>query len=324
MNRELQLERKDGSLVWTSFVLSKADVNGHVYYLAMARNVTAEVQRQEHKRLLLLLAMAHTDQPVIVLSPDSLIVQVNRAFTDMFDYVAEEVTGQSPETLLFSGEHDDERNRFRQLLQGNERRAEELQVMTRNGRDIWTRVCAIPVSDDKGRVCIRVLTFTDVTENQKIRMLEKEVLLMLAGDQSFFAVGETICRMAESLLPGFRVSLFRKAEESLQLWASGRTQAVTNETTEIRMLKWPVRHNDNAQAGMLVMTFTGEPVVSRFAERVAETCTYFGSLALEHENRRQQIEQLQKFDSLTGLPARDTVCYCYPRIRRFRHSSLLC
>jgi c-di-GMP-specific phosphodiesterase len=223
----------------------------------------------------------------------------------MFDFGAEEVTSFPPEDILFSGVHDDERNRFSQLLQGNDRRAEELRVMTRRGRDVWVRVCAIPVSDDKGRICNRVLTFTDVTENQKIRMLEKEVLLMLAGDQSFVAVGETICRMAEAVLPGWRVSLFRQAGDTLRLWAPRSAPAAASETAVIQTLKWPISHNDNARAGMLVMTFSGEPMVSRFAERVAESCTYFGSLALEHEYRRQQIEQLQQFDSLTGLPARN-------------------
>ncbi|WP_407578981.1 oxygen-sensing cyclic-di-GMP phosphodiesterase DosP [Citrobacter koseri] len=304
MNRELQLERKDGHLVWTSFALSKADVNGRVYYLAMARDVTAEVQRQEQNRLLLM-AMAHTDQPVIVLSPDSLIIQVNRAFTDMFGYGASEVTGQLPEHVLFSAPHKDERSHFSALLQGHDSRTEELRVITRLGRELWIRVCAIPVSDDKGRVCNRVLTFTDVTESQKIRMLEKEVLLMLAGDQPFSIVGETICRKAESVLPGSLVSLFRQTGDNLQLWASGSTPATDCETAELQTLKWPISHNDNARAGMLVMTFSGEPVVSRFADRVAESCTYFGSLALEHEYRRQQIEQLQQFDSLTGLPTRN-------------------
>jgi c-di-GMP-specific phosphodiesterase len=304
MNRELQLERRDGRLVWTSFALSKADVNGRVYYLAMARDVTAEVQRQEQNRLLLM-AMAHTDQPVIVLSPDSHIVQVNRAFTDMFGYGTAEVTGQSPESVLFSAPHESERNRFRLLLQGNDSRTEEFRVMNHD-RELWVRVCTIPVSDSRGKVCNRVVTFTDVTENQKIRMLEKEVLLMLAGDQPFTAVGETLCRKAESVLPGWRVSLFRQAGDTLRLWAPGSAPAAAGETTGIQTLEWPIRHNDNARAGLLVMTSPGEqPAADRFAGRVAESCTYFASLALEHEYRRQQIEQLQQFDSLTGLPARN-------------------
>ncbi|HAU5637867.1 oxygen-sensing cyclic-di-GMP phosphodiesterase DosP [Citrobacter amalonaticus] len=314
MNRELQLERKDRSLVWTSFALSKVNVNGRVYYLAMARDVTVEVQRQEQNRLLLM-AMAHTDQPVIVLSPDSLIVQVNRAFTDMFDFGAEEVTSLPPEDVLFSGVHEDERNRFGLLLQGNDRRAEELRVMTRRGRDIWVRVCAIPVSDDKGRICNRVLTFTDVTENQKIRILEKEVLVMLVGDQPFAAVGETLCRVAESVLPGWHISLYRETGETRQLWAQGGAPAATRGTTEMQTLMLPISHNDNARAGLLVMTYSGEqPVVERFAERVAESCTYFASLALEHEYHRHQIEQLQQFDSLTGLPARNKLHHCLDKL----------
>lgn len=308
MNRELQLQRKDGSLVWGSFVLSKADVNGRVHYLAIARDVTAEVQRQEQNRQLLQ-AMAHTDQPVLVLSPDLNIVQVNRAFTEMFGYHASEATGCTPDSLLFSGDDGDDCQRFKALFQRDSRTVDELQIVTRSGENLWVRVCATPVSNERGQSGNRVLTFTDETENQTIRTLEKDILLMLAGDYSFSAAGKTLCRKAESLLPGIRVTLYHRKRDILQLWAgSGRS------SDEGWCLTWPIRHNDNEQAGLLVLTFSGGSNCNRFTERVAESCTWFSSLALEQESRRQQIEQLQQFDTLTGLPARLRLHQCIDRL----------
>ncbi len=51
MNRELQLERKDGTLVWTSFSLSKINVDGRIHYMAAARDVSKDVAGREQNRL---------------------------------------------------------------------------------------------------------------------------------------------------------------------------------------------------------------------------------------------------------------------------------
>lgn len=305
MNRELLITRRDGGKLWTSFILSKTDVNGRVFYLAMARDVTKEVQRREQNQQLLL-AMAYTDQPVIVLSPDFTVVQANRAFTELFGDGNTDVTGRSVRELLFTGLAGEGENvqHFSLLLQAGQRMVDELQVVVdRGGREVWVRVSVTPVSQDDGRADWLIMTFTDVTENQKIRFFEKDILLMLAGEPPFSVVGETLCRKAEALLSGVRVSLYRRAGETLLPWATGATTE-TSETGETARRVWWVRYNDNPQAGMLVLTFTGEPGNHRFVDSVAESCTWFSSLALEQEHRRQQIEQLQQFDVLTGLPAR--------------------
>lgn len=307
MNRELLITRSDGEHLWTSFILSKTDVSGRVFYLAMARDVTKEVQGREQNQQLLL-AMAYTDQPVIVLSTDFTVVQANRAFTELFGGKNTEVIGRSIKELLFIGQSGEGDNilRFTSLLHAGQQMMDELQVVDSGGRDVWVRVSATPVSHGSGHTDWLIMTFTDVTENQKVRFLEKDILLMLADDPPFSVAGETLCRKAEALLPGVRVSLYRQAEETLLLWATGATPAISETGDKVKEFRrtWPVRFNDNPQAGMLVLTFGDDPGNSRFVDSVAESCTWFSSLALEQEHRRQQIEHLQQFDVLTGLPAR--------------------
>lgn len=304
MNREMQLQRKDGNIIWVSFVLSKAAMDGRVYYLTMARDVTAEVQRREQNQQLLQ-AMAHVDQPVLVFSPTSRIVQANKALEDMFGYREGEIIGSYSDALLFRD--DDVRRRFSQLLRSESRTVDELQIMSRNGNMVWVRVCATPVSSARDQPCNRVLIFTDETEIQKIRSLEKEMLLVLADNQSFTITGETLCQKAEILLPGVRVSLYQQEHDSLQLWATGSNiSSDLIDSPRGYCQAWSVRHNDNERAGLLVLTFLDECDChsERFVERVAESCTWFGCLALEQEARRQQIEKLQQFDVMTGLPTR--------------------
>ncbi|EJD3143585.1 oxygen-sensing cyclic-di-GMP phosphodiesterase [Escherichia coli] len=99
MSRELQLEKKDGSKIWTRFALSKVSAEGKVYYLALVRDASVEMAQKEQTRQLII-AVDHLDRPVIVLDPERHIVQCNRAFTEMFGYCISEASGMQPDTLL--------------------------------------------------------------------------------------------------------------------------------------------------------------------------------------------------------------------------------
>ncbi|EIA9095185.1 oxygen-sensing cyclic-di-GMP phosphodiesterase [Escherichia coli] len=69
MSRELQLEKKDGSKIWTRFALSKVSAEGKVYYLALVRDASVEMAQKEQTRQLII-AVDHLDRPVIVLDPE--------------------------------------------------------------------------------------------------------------------------------------------------------------------------------------------------------------------------------------------------------------
>ncbi|CAM3283444.1 hypothetical protein ESCO106021_18760 [Escherichia coli] len=116
MSRELQLEKKDGSKIWTRFALSKVSAEGKVYYLALVRDASVEMAQKEQTRQLII-AVDHLDRPVIVLDPERHIVQCNRAFTEMFGYCISEASGMQPDTLLNIPEFPaDNRIRLQQLL----------------------------------------------------------------------------------------------------------------------------------------------------------------------------------------------------------------
>ncbi len=302
MNRQLQLERRDGSRIWASFALSRAEVEGKIHYLAMARNVTAEVQRQEENRLLLM-AMAHTDQPVVVLSSSSQIIQANRAFSTLYGYAESEVIGQHPAALLAAKTERENNALLNELLEGYTRRVDELNTLTRNGLSIWVRISSTPVHNERGELENRVLTFTDITENQKIRGLEKEILSTLLSERTFDDTGAVICRQAEAVLPGARASLYHLRQKRQHLWAKG-SPAPAPSGTGLRR-RWPVHTGAGRVEGSLVLEYVEQTGSERFTERVADVCTHFCSLAMEKEASRQQIERLKQFDALTGLPGRN-------------------
>ncbi|TBL26550.1 hypothetical protein EYY78_28140, partial [Escherichia coli] len=62
MSRELLLEKKDGSKIWTRFALSKVSAEGKVYYLALVRDASGATAQKEQIRQLVI-AVDHPDRP---------------------------------------------------------------------------------------------------------------------------------------------------------------------------------------------------------------------------------------------------------------------
>lgn len=87
MSRELLLERKDGTKVWTRFALSKVNVEGKIFYLAFVRDASVEMEQKEQKRLLVL-AVDHLDRPVMVF-----LISVDH-FQDVIDSLGYAVADQ--------------------------------------------------------------------------------------------------------------------------------------------------------------------------------------------------------------------------------------
>lgn len=222
MNRELQLERKDGTQVWTSFSLSKIDVDGRIHYMAAARDVSKEVARREQNRLLLL-AVNNTDRAVVVLDEQRRIVQTNRAFTSMFGYGADEAMNQVfPDFLLSSGNSDDALKRVEEHLRGSRWFQEELLTATRNGREVWSRVSVNPVLNERDHRQTRnlVVTFVDITEERNIRNLERDVLAALTSRMTFQETGDYICQRIGNIAPGVLVSVCRIVDNRMRPWAA--------------------------------------------------------------------------------------------------------
>ncbi|CBG88311.1 oxygen-sensing cyclic-di-GMP phosphodiesterase DosP [Citrobacter rodentium] len=302
MSRELQLERKDGSKIWTRFALSKVTVEGKIFYLAFVRDASVEMEQKEQKRLLVL-AVDHLDRPVIVLDHERRIVQCNRAFTEMFGYGIQDAAGQQPDTLLTIPETPaDNRLRLKQLLWKTERDQDEFLALTRAGEAIWIKASISPVYDPRTRLPNLVMTFSDITEERQIRQLEGNILAAMCASPPFYEMGEIICRNIEAVLRDTHVSLYALKNNSRHFWA-----ASSKESEKKNMSVWslPLRQRDGSAAGTLTIKTVKGKETSAFIERVADISQHLAELALEQEKSRQQIEHLMQFDPLTGLPNRN-------------------
>lgn len=93
-SREVCVERFDGTTFWANLSLSRIAVDGKIGYMALIRDISQEVDDREKIRLLSLV-VRETDRGVAILDPEFRIIYVNRAFSDMFGFGAERVTGMA-------------------------------------------------------------------------------------------------------------------------------------------------------------------------------------------------------------------------------------
>ena len=304
MSRELQLEKKDGSKIWTRFALSKVSAEGKVYYLALVRDASVEMAQKEQTRQLII-AVDHLDRPVIVLDPERHIVQCNRAFTEMFGYCISEASGMQPDTLLNIPEFPaDNRIRLQQLLWKTARDQDEFLLLTRTGEKIWIKASISPVYDVLAHLQNLVMTFSDITEERQIRQLEGNILAAMCCSPPFHEMGEIICRNIESVLNESHVSLFALRNGMPIHWASSSHGA---EVQNAQSWSATIRQRDGAPAGILQIKTSSGAETSAFIERVADISQHMAALALEQEKSRQHIEQLIQFDPMTGLPNRNNL-----------------
>lgn len=152
-SREVRLVRKDGEKRWVNLSLSKVPrEDGTITYTAFLRDVTEEVGRREHIRLLSLVA-DETDNAVLITGADRKLIYVNSGFTRLTGYKPEEVVGRRPGSFLQGPETDPETvKRISKALSCGNPFYEEILNYDRSGKPYWISLAINPVFDKTGKV----------------------------------------------------------------------------------------------------------------------------------------------------------------------------
>ena len=133
--------------------------------IAIVRDIT---ERKQAEEMLRISAIAFESQSaMIVTAPNAVILRVNRAFTKLTGYSAQEALGQTPH-LLSSGRHD---KAFFQAMWGTLKKTGywqgEIWNRRKNGMIVaeWLTISAVTAPD--GSITHYVGTFSDITENKE-------------------------------------------------------------------------------------------------------------------------------------------------------------
>ena len=228
-NREVDIERADGTTITGSLSLSKVRLDGRTTYTAFVKDVTEEVQMRERTRLLSLVA-DETDNSVIIADPSGRTQYANAGFTRLTGYSAEEVMGRKPGELL-QGPHTDKEAiaRIRKKLKEQKPFYEEILNYTKDGTPYWISLSINPVFGSDGRLQHFVSIQANITETKQIAMQQSARIsaiessnAMLEWDEggrlrSINSFGRTLLGITESETvvgaPAFALNRLITAEE---------------------------------------------------------------------------------------------------------------
>lgn len=151
-NREIKIERKDGTVLWGSLSLSKVRLADRTLYTAFVKDVTDEVARRQEAEMLSLVAN-ETDNAVIITTPEGLIQYVNSGFTRLTGYHLHEIKGRKPGSFLQGSETDPVTvERIRKHIHNREPFYDEILNYTKNGEPYWVSLSINPVFDGSRQV----------------------------------------------------------------------------------------------------------------------------------------------------------------------------
>ncbi|GCE78737.1 EAL domain-containing protein [Komagataeibacter oboediens] len=220
-SREVLVERLDGTSFWANLSLSRIAVDGKIGYMVLIRDISQEVDDREKIRLLSLV-VRETDRGVAILDPEFRIIYVNRAFSDMFGFGPERVTGHGLSVIL-AGDTTDIGilNKLHEGARNARGFTLEIRARHASGRDIWVSAAMNPVFSESGEVENIVVVLTDITEQHFLDSLQRDTLEAISSDLSLHEVMDFICRRIEHYIPDVMPAIYL-VEKDEHLKCKGR------------------------------------------------------------------------------------------------------
>jgi len=160
---ETRHRHKDGHAI--DVEVSTTFMQDSQQFVAFVRDISARKRAEEELRVAA--ATFETHDAIIITDPNSNIIRVNRAFTEITGYAAEEVIGNNP-GMMRSGRHDKSfyAAMWRQLAETGAW-AGEIWDRRKNGEIYpkWMTITA--VKNDHGETVQYVAIFSDITERKQ-------------------------------------------------------------------------------------------------------------------------------------------------------------
>jgi diguanylate cyclase (GGDEF)-like protein/PAS domain S-box-containing protein len=172
LDTELQMKRRDGTVVWCRMLANAVDPNDHSKgSIFIMEDISERKNADESSRQLLLEYRAILDNATlgITFTRKRIFLHCNARFSEMFGWGSNELIGQSASIVYPSDEAFGELSRkVRKALASGERFETELQMKRRDGSLFWCRMLARaidPADSSKGSIFIT----EDVTERRAVQ-----------------------------------------------------------------------------------------------------------------------------------------------------------
>ena len=163
-HREVDIERKDGTVLRGQLSLSKINIGDKISYTAFVKDVTEESLIRQKADMLSVVADV-TDGSVIITDKEGKIIFVNNGFERLTGYSSEEVQGRRPGEVL-QGEHTDPATikRIGEKLASATPFYDEILNYTKSGEAYWNSLSINPMFDEAGNVVRFISLQANVTD----------------------------------------------------------------------------------------------------------------------------------------------------------------
>lgn len=193
---ETTCQKKDGN--WIEILLSVAPLldseEKNSGLVAVVADITEQKRQAEQIRLLQSVVVNTNDAVVIteaepIDEPGPRIIYVNKAFSEITGYAAEEVLGKTPRILQGLKTSRTELDKVRQAISQWQAITVEVINYRKDGTEFWVEFSLVPVADKTGGYTHWIAVQRDVTErrrNEEVRLaLEREKELNLLKTRFF-------------------------------------------------------------------------------------------------------------------------------------------
>ncbi len=284
-SREVEIHRKDGSMLWGSLSLSRVKLDdGRQLYTAFVKDVTEEVKAREEMRILSLVANG-TQNSVIITDTEGRIEYTNPGFERMMGYSLDEVKGRKPGDFLQGrGTNPDTVARIRENLNARQPFYDEILNYHRDGAPYWISLAINPIYDEDGQLQRYISIQADVTDT-KLASLEFTAKLEAIGVT--MAIAEWTDLADQPVVNQFiqqRVDAMASGPRLSDLLHPDDRQSLSQGETLERSIQWPT--GENSEPVSLDAIFT----VLRDAEGAVVKHLMFG---VDATVRRQAISETQ-------------------------------
>ncbi|WP_331488599.1 PAS domain S-box protein [Parachitinimonas caeni] len=283
-NREVSIERRDGSKGWASLSLSRVKLGTRTLYTAFLKDVTQEVANREQFKLLSLVAN-ETDNSVIICNAEGLVEYVNRGFERLTEYTIDDMRGKKPGQMLQGKLTDQETvRRVSENLKKRQPFYEEILNYSKSGRMYWVSLAINPVFDASGKLERFVSIQTNINDTKQ-RALEsayrQEAIsrstatiefdmsgkIVTANDNFLSAMGYTLAEIQGQHHSMFVDNEYRSSPEYREFWEVLRRGQ--NHTGQIKRIAKGGREVWLQASYNPILDITGTPTkVVKFASNI--------------------------------------------------------
>ena len=159
----LELQRRDGGVIYASYNSARVAIGGRQHLVGYFTDVTSQ-REGEQARLRLQQAVESSSEVVFMTDPDGTITYVNREFTRLYGYGADEVVGKVTPRVLKSGTLSPQvYHAFWQAILAGQVVRGELTNRTKAGVLVEIDSTTNAIKDEEGRVTAFLAIQKDIT-----------------------------------------------------------------------------------------------------------------------------------------------------------------